>query len=191
MVSDFPILSFVIWFPIIAGVALLFAGSKLSSSTTKLIAMVVSLLTFVLSIPLYLDFDSSTHAMQFVEKTSWIEVFNINYHLGIDGIALPLILLTTFTTLLVVLAAWESITDRLPQYLGAFLIPEWIDGGGLLCPGCDPFLCLLGGDAHPDVHDHWDLGRLESYLCNDQVFSLYIFWISFHVGGLFISLQQG
>ena len=100
----------------------MFAGENLKISTTKMIAMVVSLLTFVLSIPLYADFDSSTHAMQFVENIPWIAVFNINYHLGIDGIAMPLILLTTFTTVLVVLAAWESITDRQPQYLGAFLI---------------------------------------------------------------------
>ncbi len=100
----------------------MFAGENLKSSTTKMIAMVVSLLTFVLSIPLYADFDSSTHAMQFVENIPWIAVFNINYHLGIDGIAMPLILLTTFTTVLVVLAAWDSITDRQPQYLGAFLI---------------------------------------------------------------------
>ncbi len=122
MTSDFPILSLIIWLPIIAGAVLMFAGENLKSSTTKMIAMVVSLLTFVLSIPLYADFDSSTHAMQFVENIPWIEVFNINYHLGIDGIAMPLILLTTFTTVLVVLAAWESITDRQPQYLGAFLI---------------------------------------------------------------------
>ena len=122
MTSDFPILSLIIWLPIIAGAVLMFAGENLKSSTTKMIAMVVSLLTFVLSIPLYADFDSSTHAMQFVENIPWIAVFNINYHLGIDGIAMPLILLTTFTTVLVVLAAWESITDRQPQYLGAFLI---------------------------------------------------------------------
>jgi len=122
MTSDFPLLSLIIWLPIIAGAVLLFAGENLKSSTIKVIAMVVSLLTFVLSIPLYMDFDSSTHAMQFVENIPWIEVFNINYHLGIDGIAMPLILLTTFTTVLVVLAAWESITDRQPQYLGAFLI---------------------------------------------------------------------
>ena len=119
---EFPILSLIIWLPVIAGAVLMFAGSSLKSSTIKLIAMVVSLLTFVLSIPLYLDFDFSTHAMQFVENIPWIKVFNINYHLGIDGIAMPLILLTTFTTVLVILAAWESITDRQPQYLGAFLI---------------------------------------------------------------------
>ncbi len=122
MTSDFPILSLIIWLPVVVGLVLMLAGEKLMTSTIKMTAMVVSLLTFVLSIPLYLDFDTSTHAMQFVENVPWIEVFNINYHLGIDGIALPLILLTTFTTVLVVLAAWESITDRLAQYLGAFLI---------------------------------------------------------------------
>ncbi len=122
MTSDFPLLSLIIWLPIITGAVLILAGANLNSSTSKMIAMVVSLITFVLSIPLYLDFDSSTHVMQFVENISWIEVFNINYHLGIDGIAMPLILLTTFTTVLVVLAAWESITDRQTQYLGAFLI---------------------------------------------------------------------
>ncbi len=122
MAYDFPILSLIIWLPILGGAALLFIGDCIGAQNTKCYALVLSLLAFLLSIPLYLEFDTTTAAMQFVEKVPWITAFDINYHLGIDGIALPLILLTTFTTILVVLAAWESITDRVPQYLGAFLI---------------------------------------------------------------------
>ncbi len=122
MISDFPLLSLIIWLPIVAGLVLTITKSNISVNTTKSIALLVSVLTFSLSIPLYSGFDNSTHVMQFVEKLSWIPIFNIHYHLGVDGIAVPLILLTTFTTILVVLAAWESITDRQSQYLGAFLI---------------------------------------------------------------------
>lgn len=122
MASDIPLLSLVIWLPIISGVGLLFSGTALSSHTIRLIAMLSAMVTFVLSIFLYTGFDNSTYLMQFVEKTAWISALNVNYHLGIDGIALPLILLTTFTTVLVILAGWESITDRQAQYMAAFLI---------------------------------------------------------------------
>ncbi|NIN36185.1 MAG: NADH-quinone oxidoreductase subunit M, partial [Gammaproteobacteria bacterium] len=82
-----------------------------------------------LSALLYIQFDTSTHVMQFAEKTSWIETFNINYHLGVDGIGLPLILLTTFTTVLVILAGWEVIETRISQYMAAFLILEGLMNG--------------------------------------------------------------
>ncbi|HSS66582.1 MAG TPA: NADH-quinone oxidoreductase subunit M, partial [Gammaproteobacteria bacterium] len=95
-----------------------------NAPTARAIALVVSLATFLLSIPLYAGFDTTTHEMQFIELASWIEVFNINYHLGIDGFSLPLILLTTFTTVLVVLAGWEVIQYKTAQYMAAFLIQE-------------------------------------------------------------------
>ena len=79
------------------------------------------MVTLLLSLVLWRDFDNASAAMQFAERLPWIVPFDINYHVGIDGIALPLILLTTFTTVLIVLAAWEVITDRVNQYMGAFL----------------------------------------------------------------------
>ena len=85
----------------------------------QLIGAVVSLLV---TLPLYGAFDTTTSAMQFVEKGPWIERFNVNYHLGIDGISFWFVLLTAFINLVVIISAWESITERVNQYMGAFLI---------------------------------------------------------------------
>ncbi|MCP4075711.1 MAG: NADH-quinone oxidoreductase subunit M [Gammaproteobacteria bacterium] len=123
MFADLPLLSLVIWLPIIGGIFVLFAGDKEPSGARK-IALVFSILTFLLTIPLYTLFDSSSYAMQFAEKHVWITEFNINYHLGIDGISMPLILLTSFITILVIISAWEVIQYRASQYLAAFLIME-------------------------------------------------------------------
>jgi len=123
MFADLPLLSIVIWLPIIGGILVLFAGDKDPSGARKL-ALVFSILTFLLTIPLYTLFDSSSFAMQFAEKHAWITEFNINYHLGVDGISMPLILLTSFITILVIISAWEVIKYRASQYLAAFLIME-------------------------------------------------------------------
>lgn len=122
MLADLSLLSLVIWTPIIGGVLVLFASKDEQAPTARIIALVVSVLTFVLSIPLYTGFDVSTYQMQFVEKASWIPAFNINYHLGVDGISMPLILLTSFTTVLVVISAWEVIKYKTSQYMASFLI---------------------------------------------------------------------
>lgn len=124
MFVDWPILSLVIWTPIIGGLFLLAFANKDNASNTRLIALLISILTFLLSIPLYSDFDTSTAVMQFSEMTPWISSFNINYHLGIDGISMPLIVLTTFMTVIVVIAGWEVIKDKVEQYMAAFLIME-------------------------------------------------------------------
>jgi NADH-quinone oxidoreductase subunit M len=123
MIADWPILSLVVWTPIIGGLLVL-AGGDRSPDAARRLSLIVSIATFLLSIPLWIGFDSSTAAMQFEEKLPWISAFNIHYHLGVDGISMPLILLTTFTMVLVVLAAWEVIQYKVPQYLGAFLIME-------------------------------------------------------------------
>lgn len=122
MLADLPLLSLVIWAPIIGGVLVLFASKEEQAPMAKMIALVASVITFLLAIPLYTGFDVSTHQMQFVENTPWIDAFNINYHLGIDGISMPLILLTAFTTILVIIAGWEVITHKVAQYMAAFLI---------------------------------------------------------------------
>jgi NADH-quinone oxidoreductase subunit M len=123
MYADWPLLSLVIWTPIFGGILVLFAGDQNSSGARK-IALVVSLITFLLTLPLYTQFNTSTHLMQFVERREWIGVFNIEYYLGIDGISMPLILLTSFTTVIVIISAWEVIQYRVSQYLAAFLIME-------------------------------------------------------------------
>ena len=123
MLSELPLLSFVIWAPILGGAAVLFVGDDNPAGVRRL-ALVVAVATFVISIPLYTLFDPGTASMQFEEVLPWIPLFNINYHLGVDGFSMPLILLTTFTTALVVIAGWEVIQYRVAQYMAAFLIME-------------------------------------------------------------------
>ncbi|EIJ34041.1 NADH-quinone oxidoreductase subunit M [Thiothrix nivea] len=123
---DLPILSFLIWLPIVGGMGVLIVGDR---SGARQFALGIAILTFLLSIPLYTGFDSTTAAMQFGELMPWVEAFNINYSLGVDGISMPLILLNTFITVLVVIAGWEVIKYRISQYLAAFLIMEGLVNG--------------------------------------------------------------
>ena len=124
MFADLPLLSLIVWLPILGGVAVLLAGDKGDANGVRILSLVISIATFVLSLGLYAGFDSSTSAMQFVEQHAWIPAFNINYHFGVDGFSMPLIILTTFTTILVVMAGWEVIKKKPSQYLAAFLIME-------------------------------------------------------------------
>jgi NADH-quinone oxidoreductase subunit M len=117
------LLSVLIWLPIAGGVLLLALGEK-HVNAARWVALLVALATLGFSIPLYLGFDGSTAAYQFQQVLPWIPAFNADYHLGVDGIALPLILLTAFITVPVVIAAWSSVTKRVAQYLAAFLIME-------------------------------------------------------------------
>jgi len=119
--SNLPLLSMLIWTPILGGVWVLIAGDR-QEETVKYFSFVVSVVTFIFSVMLYCQFDTTTAEMQFVEEMDWISAFNIKYHLGVDGIALPLILLTTFTTILVILSSWEVIQERISSYMCAFLI---------------------------------------------------------------------
>ena len=128
MPIEFPLLSLVIWAPILGGIWVLFAGDQ-EEGTVKQLAFVVSVITFCLSALVYMNFDTGAYEMQFIELVPWISAFSINYHLGVDGISLPLILLTTFTTMLVILAGWEGIQRRLAQYMAAFLILEGLMNG--------------------------------------------------------------
>jgi len=124
-VVSFPNLSVLIWLPIAAGIFVLLLGSEGERARRgKVVALVASILTFVLSLPLYSGFDIATADMQFVERISWIAAFEAYYHLGVDGISLPLILLTTFLTPLVVIAGWEVVKKRPSQYFAAFLFLE-------------------------------------------------------------------
>ena len=122
--TGFPLLSVLVWLPILGGVAVLALGPDERAQLSKQVALAISILTFVLSVPLYMGFDLTTAEMQFVERLPWIALFNAEYALGLDGISLPLVLLTTFLTPLVVLAGWEVIKIRSAQYFAAFLILE-------------------------------------------------------------------
>jgi NADH-quinone oxidoreductase subunit M len=116
------VLSFSIWTPILAGILVLFTGGDRNADRARWIALLGSIAGFLVTLPLYFWFDFSDGGFQFEEGFRWIPAFNINYHLGVDGIAVPLILLTSFTTVIVVLAGWEVIQKRVAQYMAAFLI---------------------------------------------------------------------
>ena len=116
------LLSLAIWTPIAFGVVLLALGRDEHAGAVRWIALVGALVSFVVTLPLYAQFELGSAAMQFVEKSIWIERFNIHYHLGVDGISLWLVLLTAFITVIVVIAGWEVITERVNQYMGAFLV---------------------------------------------------------------------
>ncbi len=123
------ILSLLIWLPIAGGAAVLFIGDgdgveSRRAGQMRWVALGISLLTLIASIPLYTNFDTTTAAMQFVERTWWIGALNVEYYLGVDGISAPLILLTTFITPLVVIAGWDTIKSRPSQYFAAFLVLE-------------------------------------------------------------------
>ncbi len=121
MQPAFPFLSIVIWLPMVAGVLVLATGSDRNAGMARVIALVGSLLGFLVTLPLYFGFDVLAGGFQFVELSPWIETFNVNYHLGIDGISLLLILLNSFTTVLVVIAGWQVIQTRVAQYMASFL----------------------------------------------------------------------
>src|SRR5688572_13044477 len=121
--QGFPILSLLTWLPIAGGLLVLLFGDK-RIQAGRWLALGTSLAVFVASIPLYSHFDLGTYLPQFEEKLPWIPAFHATYYLGVDGISLPLILLTTFTTVPVIIAAWTVIEQRPAQYYAAFLIME-------------------------------------------------------------------
>ncbi len=125
MSADLPILSMTIWLPIVGGLLVLGSGDK-APNVSRWLALFVAVATFLVSLPLYSGFDASTAQMQFVEKVAWIPTFDVNYYLGVDGISMPLILLTTFITILVIIAGWEVIQYRPSQYMAAFLVMEGV-----------------------------------------------------------------
>ena len=116
------LLSLAIWMPIAVGVLLMALGREEQVRLVRWVALIGAIASFLVTLPLYSGFDSSTAVMQFVEKTSWIQRFNVNYHVGVDGISLWFVLLTAFINVIVVIASWESITVKVNQYMGAFLI---------------------------------------------------------------------
>ena len=116
------LLSLSIWLPILCGSLLLALGRDNNAGAVRWMALVASIASFLVTLPLISGFDTSTAAMQFVENASWIERFNIHYHLGVDGISMWFVPLTAFISIIVVIAAWEVIETRVHQYMGAFLI---------------------------------------------------------------------
>ena len=122
MLLGFNLLNLAIWTPIVFGVAVLATGSDRNAGAARLIALAGAVAGFAVTLPLYLEFDLLKSGFQFPYIRPWIESFNVNYHVGIDGISLLLILLNSFTTVLVVIAGWDVIKERVAQYLASFLL---------------------------------------------------------------------
>ncbi len=120
--SSFPWLSLAIFVPIVFGFVVMFLGRDENPGFTRKLSMIGALLAFAVTIPLYLGFDSTTADMQFVEKALWIAPLAVHYHLAVDGISLWFVILTAFITIIVIAAGWEVITNRVAQYMGAFLV---------------------------------------------------------------------
>ncbi len=120
--QSFPLLSIAIWLPMIVGVLILAIGNDRNPGTVRWIALIGSILGFLVTLPLISQFDNSSAAMQFVESADWITRFKITYHLGVDGISVWFVVLTAFITVIVVIAGWEVITKNVAQYFAAFLI---------------------------------------------------------------------
>ncbi len=116
------LLSVAVWLPVVFGVLLLALGRDQNAGVVRALALVGAVVSFAVTLPLVTSFNTTTAAMQFVEKLPWIERFNLNYHLGVDGLSLWFVPLTAFITVIVVIAAWEVVQERVAQYMGAFLI---------------------------------------------------------------------
>ncbi|MGA7594434.1 MAG: NADH-quinone oxidoreductase subunit M [Gallionella sp.] len=126
MFLGLPVISVAIWLPILFGILVLATGDDKNAPLARMLALVGSVLGFLVTIPLYTGFVRDTSEMQFVEMHNWITRFNIHYHVGVDGISVLFILLTSFFTPIVVLAGWRVIEKRVAQYMASFLIMSGI-----------------------------------------------------------------
>ena len=127
--TDMPLLSLAIWIPIFGGLLVLATGSDRNAPLARALALLVAVAGFAVTVPLYLGFDTGTATMQFVEVAPWIRPYNINYHLGVDGISVLFVILNAFVTVIVVLAGWEVIREKVAQYMAAFLIMSGLMNG--------------------------------------------------------------
>jgi NADH-quinone oxidoreductase subunit M len=124
-----PYLSLAIWVPIVAGLLVLALSRDRDARAARWVALIGAIAGFLVTVPLYTQFDPATAAMQFVERTEWIPRFDIHYHLGVDGISVLFILLNSFITVLAVWAGWVVIQTRVAQYMAAFLIQSGLING--------------------------------------------------------------
>ena len=161
---SWPILSILTFLPLI-GVAILLIirdNNEATAQNSRYVAVWVSAFNFMISLLLLPGFDNSYSGYQFEESHSWLP--GISYHMGIDGISMPLILLTTFLTLLAILASWRAISYRVREYMIAFLILECMMIGTFVSLDIFLFYLFFEGGAHPDVYHHWRVGRATANL---------------------------
>lgn len=127
--SGTPLLSLAIWVPIFAGLLVLATGSERNAPLARMLSLAGAVAGLIVTFPLYSGFDLHTPAMQFVELSAWIPRFNVNYHLGVDGISMPFVILNSFITVTVVLAGWQVIEQKVAQYNAGFLIMSGLMNG--------------------------------------------------------------
>tara|TARA_R110001583_G_scaffold31978_4_gene109232 strand:+ start:218461 stop:219942 length:1482 start_codon:yes stop_codon:yes gene_type:complete len=127
--TDIPLLSLAVWVPIIGGLLVLATGSDRNAPMARALALLVAIAGLVVTLPLYTGFDVGTSAMQFSELMPWVPRFNINYHLGVDGISVLFVILNAFITVIVVVAGWQVIEQKVAQYMAAFLIMSGLMNG--------------------------------------------------------------
>ncbi|MCA1939588.1 MAG: NADH-quinone oxidoreductase subunit M [Caenispirillum bisanense] len=145
--TDLPLLTIITFLPLVGAGFILFVrgGEAQVASNARNVALLTSIATFVLSLFLWFNFDSSTADYQFVERAEWLPAFNIAYSMGIDGISLFFVLLSTFLTPLCILSSWEAVTKRVKEYMIAFLVLETMMIG-MFC-ALDAFLFYIFFEA--------------------------------------------
>ncbi|WP_281785450.1 proton-conducting transporter membrane subunit, partial [Uruburuella suis] len=143
------LLSLAIWVPIAAGVLVLATGSDSRAGIARILAFIGSLAGFLVTLPLFTQFDRLNGGYQFTEFHSWIPVLNINYALGVDGISVLLVILNSFITLMVVLAGWQVIQKRPAQYMAAFLIMSGLINGAFAAQDAILFYVFFEGMLIP------------------------------------------
>ena len=143
------LLSLAIWLPILAGVLVLATGSDEKAPLARILALVGAAASFVITLPLFTQFDRASGGYQFTELHAWIPALNVNYALGVDGISVLFIILNAFITLMVVLAGWEVIQKRPAQYMAAFLIMSGLINGAFAAQDAILFYTFFEGMLIP------------------------------------------
>lgn len=124
MLTDFPILSLLIWLPLVGAIPVLALRGEKNETKARYLALFIALVSLAMCAVMVIHFDSNQAGMQFRETADWIPVMHINYDIGVDGISLPLVILTCFTTFIVVLASWTMVNHKVAEYLAAFLVMQ-------------------------------------------------------------------
>ena len=170
------ILNWILWLPILGALGVI-VTPKAKENVIRMVTLFTTSITLILSVLLYLKFDTSTADMQFVVKFPWIEQFHINYFLGIDGITMLMTFLNALLFFICTLSSWTVETSI--NSVWSFLLFRFF-----------PFLRLLGSYASANVLSHRNLGWRKQRVCSDQILPLYFLWFDFHVGRYHRSLLR-
>ena len=181
--STYPLLSLSVWLPIFTGLVVLATGADRNAPLARMLALFGAIASFLITIPLWTGFDIANGGMQFVELRTWIPRFNINYHLGVDGISMLFVVLNAFITIIVVAAGWEVIQQKVAQYNAAFLIMSGLMNGIFTSLDGMLFYVFFEASLIPLylIIGVWGGGK--SRLCGVQVFSLHPLWLTSFLAG--------